>query len=359
MFTATRPAGSLPRQTSMPLLTYRPSLSPGNPDRSNSLPNRKMTAASGHTLARPAYPPSLNQASSTIPSTSPYSSHSELPIIIDTLPLASPAHPHPNIDGKHHIISTKILSTPPHVYVKPDPNAAMPYFTAGRDRFPARQPRWHPPGTTNPNRYEVLPGTFELGDFRARWNGGIRYINDDVIENISHESIYTGIHYLIDVNPIGWKNHQVLRGDVIVFRGFESSTIKYIITWKRSSDVGNGFAYVQANAFDEHQYSLESGNADWPTIGFLVPADLCCVIQAPSPPIPYDPLSTEDDSVICDPGSFFSRCNTPSSNPPTRTVIPQVHRQETGNPSPNLLSRTAQQFKHTISHIIPCTRSLD
>jgi hypothetical protein len=39
----------------------------------------------------------------------------------------------------------------------------------------------------------------------------------------------------------------------------------------------------------KNQEAVDSSNADWPTIGFYVPVELCSVIPSPIPTIPYDP----------------------------------------------------------------------
>jgi len=148
---------------------------------------------------------------------------------------------------------------------------------------------WHSALVNNLNRYEIIPGTFAKEDFRARWNGGARHIDDIVIRTIYPECMYTGIHYRIDVDPIGWGNQPLLRGDIIIFRGFANDDIKYVVTWQRSPLICEGQAYVQINAMGKNQEAIESSDADWPTLGFYVPVELCCVISSPTPTIPYDP----------------------------------------------------------------------
>ena len=187
------------------------------------------------------------------------------------------------------LFTTKTFSSPVHFYVEPTLTGPIPTFRNGRDRFPTRELRWHSASTDNPNRYEILPGTFAKGDFRARWNGGVRHIDDTVVRTIYPERMFTGIHYRIDVDPIGWANQPLLRGDVIIFRGFASDDIKYVVTWERSPLICEGQAYIQVNALGKDQKAVDSSDADWPTIGFYVPVDLCKVIPSPIPTIPYDP----------------------------------------------------------------------
>ena len=188
-----------------------------------------------------------------------------------------------------HLISTKQFSTPVHIYQEPTLTEPSPIFRHGRDHFPMRELRWHSASVDNPNRYEILPGTFAKDDFQAHWNGGTRCLEDHLIHTITPECMFTGIHYRIDVDPISWENRPLLRGDIIAFRGFESDAIKYVVTWERSDQICDGCAYIQVNAMGKNQEAVESSDADWPSIGFYVPRELCNVIPSPRPTIPYDP----------------------------------------------------------------------
>src|SRR6266568_8299670 len=158
------------------------------------------------------------------------------------------------------LISTKTFSSPVHVYIEPTLTGPIPTFINGRDRFPMRELRWHSASVDNLNRYEIIPGTFAKEDFRARWNGGARHIDDIVIRTIYPECMYTGIHYRIDVDPIGWGNQPLLRGDIIIFRGFANDDIKYVVTWQRSPLICEGQAYVQVNAMGKNQEAVKSSD---------------------------------------------------------------------------------------------------
>jgi len=187
-----------------------------------------------------------------------------------------------------HLISMKQFTTPVHIYREPTLTEPTPTFRHGRDRFPMRELRWHSASVNNLNRYEILPGTFFKGDYRARWNGEVRHIDDHVIHTIYPECMFTGIHYRIDVDPMVWENQPLVRGDIIVFRGFECNDIKYVVTWERSDQICDGSAYVQVNAMSKDQEVVESSDADWPCIGFYIPNELCNVTPSPRPAIPYD-----------------------------------------------------------------------
>ena len=188
-----------------------------------------------------------------------------------------------------HLISTKRFSTPVHIYQEPILTEPSPNFTRGRDRFPMRELRWHSASVDNPNRYEILPGTFAKADFKASWNSQGRIIDDTVIHTIYPERMFTGIHYRIDIDPIGWEDRPLRRGDIIIFRGFNSDDIKYVVTWQRTDEICTETAYVQVNALGKDRDVVDSNDADWPSIGFYVPTNLCNVTPSPIPTIPYDP----------------------------------------------------------------------
>jgi len=171
----------------------------------------------------------------------------------------------------------------------PQTGVPMPTFRQGRDRFPARTTRFHAPSTCNPNQYEVLPGLFS--DFSKHWNvGRARRIDDTVIKAIVPEPMYSGIHYRIKIDPTGWGNQKVARGDIIYFRGFHSQEIRYLVTWKRAHEIEEGIAYIQVNAFRQDEYAVDASDADWPALGFYVPVGKCDVPTAPTPVFPCDSI---------------------------------------------------------------------
>jgi hypothetical protein len=66
--------------------------------------------------------------------------------------------------------------------------------------------------------------------------------------------------------------------------------IKYFFTWTLNKDHNEEYAYVQVNAFNQFQGNLDSSDADWPTLGFLVPKSICNVITARPLPILSNPF---------------------------------------------------------------------
>jgi len=188
------------------------------------------------------------------------------------------------------LLVTQRFSSPPHFYRLPTSMGPQPIFRNGRDRFPTRDLRWHTPSTHDPDRQEVPPGNFAYEVYVERWNGGARRVDDSAILNIFPERIFSGIHYRIDVDPIAWNNGPLLRGDIIIFRGFDCDNIKYVVTWKRAAPISNDTAYIQVNAMGRHQEFVESSDADWPTFGFYVPSHLCAVSLPPPSRISPDPF---------------------------------------------------------------------
>lgn len=66
--------------------------------------------------------------------------------------------------------------------------------------------------------------------------------------------------------------------------------------------------YVQANALDQDQRSLEHGDADWPTIGLLVPAAISKVARRQM--VALDPIIASNHQAT--PISPPTSKNTPS-----------------------------------------------
>ena len=183
---------------------------------------------------------------------------------------------------------TKTFSTPLHIYQEPRHPKPTPIFTQGQNRFPTRERQWHSPSVENPHRYAILPGPFTKRDFQSHWNQPPRIINDSAIYTIQNECMFTGIYYRIDIDPTAWGSTPLHRGDVIVFRGFEEESVKYMVTWERCSLICENTAYIQVNAMGKDQHTIEPSDRDWPTIRFYVPVHLCAVTPSPSPNIPYD-----------------------------------------------------------------------
>ena len=234
----------------------------------------------------------------TAPHSLPSSSSTNPPPLAPLPPIpTAPATPMIQLPDGHRIsladlmdlVATQRFSSPPHFYREPT-MGPQPIFRNGRDRFPIRELRWHSTVTNNPNRYEVPPGKFADEVYMGRWNGPPLHIRDSSIRNIYPERMFGGIHYCIDINPAAWNNQPLLRGDIIVFRGFESDNIKYVVTWKRNTHFDDDTSYVQVNAMGKYQETVETSDADWPTIGFFVPTRLCEISTPPPPRIHYDPF---------------------------------------------------------------------
>lgn len=177
-------------------------------------------------------------------------------------------------------------STPAHIYRPLTQNEPMPDFRDGRNRFPPAEHRfWHPATHLNPFRYERLPGEFDGEDFIVKWKRISLHIDDCWITNIQPETEYGGIRYRITTHPDAWGRNALLRGDTIVFRGMDPDNIKYFVTWTINKDHDDKHAYVQVNALNQFQGNLDSSDADWPALGFLVPKSICEVLVARSPPM--------------------------------------------------------------------------
>ena len=225
-------------------------------------------------------------------------------------------------------------SVPAHLYIPPVVGSPTPIFSRGRDRFPARptRSRWlDADSIDNPYRYEVPAGGFDTAEFHRRWNsGGATWIHDSSIRDICHEETQAGIQYRVTVLPSAWKGRTILRGDTIIFRGFEpNSDIRYIITWEisRLPTEGGDIAYIQANAINEYQQSLEHGDSDWPTIGFLVPASLSNVLKARRYTIARNPHPPFDSRFSMSEPSITSPMLSLSEN--WMMAVPPSERRDT------------------------------
>jgi len=205
----------------------------------------------------------------------------------------SPSIPSPpQIQPQRSLPITLNASSQVHKYHPIRHEEPMPQFRDGRDRFPIAERRfWHPTAHLDHHRYERLPGEFSDEDFLQRWRATSRHIDDNGIIDIQPETTYGGIRYRITTHPEVWKNYVILRGDTIIFRGLDVDNLKYFVTWTLNKDHDNKHAYIQVNAFNQFQGNLDSSDADWPALGFLVPKSLCNVLIARPPPMlqcPFD-----------------------------------------------------------------------
>jgi len=243
-----------------------------------------------------------------------------------------------------------LASTPIHIYRPPQAGIPTPMFRQGRDRFPTRPTRFHAPSTCNPHQYEVLPGP--LPNFDKHWNSGrARRINDSVIVAIRPEPMYSSIHYRIHINATGWGRRKVTRGDIVNFRGFMNHEIKYLVTWERAHNIEDGFAYIQVNAFRQDGYAIDSSDADWPTLGFYIPVDICSVEPAPPPVFPYDSIFKRDIPIL----ELHSEQPLPSTYDDYLNLT-KVNRRDSLAPEPDSPPVTPppspiQRLKRTLSAI--------
>jgi len=240
------------------------------------------------------------------------------------------------------LIATQRFSSPPHFYRAPT-MGPEPIFRNGRDRFPIRELRWHTAATNNPNRYEAPPGNFSTEVYMGRWNGPPFYIRNSFIHDIYPERMFCGIHYRVDIDPAAWNNRPLLRGDIIIFRGFESDVIKYVVTWKRTGHIDDNTSYVQINAMGKHQEAVETSDADWPTIGFFVPTHLCAISTPPPPRINYDPFG---QAPFVDP---FTAQAIPSSPPDQSPPSPVERRNGEVLESNGIFRRITRKASHMIN----------
>ena len=245
------------------------------------------------------------------------------------------------------LVSTQRFSSPPHFYRAPT-IGPEPIFRNGRDRFPIRELRWHSVTADNSDRQEVFPGNFASEVYLERWNGPPRRIHDSFIRGIYPERLFSGIHYRINVDPNAWINSPLLRGDIIIFRGFESDDIKYVVTWKRTAHFDDDTTYVQVNAMGKYQEVVETSDADWPTIGFFIPNHLCAVSTPPPQHITYDPFG-----------------QAPFVNPFTAQVIPSPSPSPDHTPPSPVKRRNGEvlesdgifrRITRKASHLINCTK---
>lgn len=159
---------------------------------------------------------------------------------------------------------------------------SRPRYLRGRDRFPEREPTFHPRDVLDLYRHDRLAGAFDDELFRHKWMEPSRIIDDRMITRLAPEYHYPGIQYVVTVHSRVW-NPALRRGDHIILKGIDSPDIKYIATWTLNDFHNDQCVYVQFNALDIHQQCIDATNPDWPTLGFLVPKDRCYVPTAPLP----------------------------------------------------------------------------
>jgi hypothetical protein len=216
-------------------------------------------------------------------------------------------------------------------YVPPTPGFPTPYFYQGRDRFPAYHSRWHgAESANNPCRYEIPAGSFEENSFCRHWSLGEGYeILDSHIQSIQQEEIQAGVKFRITINPRFWEGKTIQRGDMIIFRGFEPcGDIRYVITWEvpQMQSPAGTFVYVQANALNQNQESLEHGDADWPTIGLLVPPTASKVARRQM--IPQNPTTAPNrPSAPIDPSQYLQPPHSEQRDGHDESILRRVRRK--------------------------------
>jgi hypothetical protein len=306
-FTQMRQAAKLAHQKSLPSLSTNP------PSESYTLHRNSSYLAQHRRL--PVLPPKPQHPPPPIPT---------VPSDMIRLPNGERIP----IDELLGLISTQTFSTPPHVYRPPTVLGPTIIFRQGQDRFPARERRWNSSSVNDPHRYVILPGSFDKKDFQSRWNKKPRTIDDIAISNLDEERMFAGIYYRIDVDPIIWGKTPLRRGDTINFRGFQEDRVKYVATWQRCPLICAGMAYVQFNAMDQDQYSIDAADRDWPSIGIYIPVQLCAVDPSPPPSIPFDPKAKV---TFIDP---FSTLPLPSTYDDTLNLSRINRRRNAYVPSP-------------------------
>ena len=148
-------------------------------------------------------------------------------------------------------------------------------FAAGRYRFPTPTQHFLPPDYAHPRYKPHHPGRFSSAYFnRVIWSTAPIVIIDPHIVVIKPEDMFFGIDYNVEVHPSAWNGSIISRGTVMVFRGFRSSTSKYIATW--ALEANSECVSVQFSAFRNTQ-DTHYNDMDWPTIRINIPIHLCRV----------------------------------------------------------------------------------
>jgi len=168
---------------------------------------------------------------------------------------------------------------PPIVYHRSyqpiQPGRPSPMFAAGRYRFPTPTQRFLPRDYAHPRYKPHHPGRFSSAYFNhIIWSKSPIIIVDPHIIVIKPEDMFFGIDYNVEVRPSAWNDSIISRGSVMVFRGFRSSTSKYIATWALESN--SECVSVQFSAFRSTQ-DTHYNDVDWPTIRINIPIHLCQV----------------------------------------------------------------------------------
>jgi hypothetical protein len=175
------------------------------------------------------------------------------------------------------------------------PGRPSPMFAAGRYRFPTPAQRFLPRDYAHPRYKPHHPGHFSSVYFNhIIWSTAPIVIVDPHIVVIKPEDMFFGIDYNVEVRPSAWNGSIISRGTVMVFRGFKSSTSKYIATW--ALETNSECVSVQFSAFRSTQ-DTHYNDVDWPTIRINVPVSLCRVqpiraYNAPVLPPVLPPTST-------------------------------------------------------------------
>ena len=184
----------------------------------------------------------------------------------------------------------------------------VPRYHIGRDQFPSSTQRFHPRGIELLIHHEQLAGIFDDECFRTQWAGTGRRIDDRVITKVEFETEYNGPQFRVITMPAAWPT-PVCRGDVIIFRAVTSPEVKYVVTWTINGDHDQDHAYIQVNALNKLQQCVHSNDADWPTLGFLIPKDKCYVRDAPEHSIPS--IKTSDNTNFSPSSPSLSDSSTP------------------------------------------------
>jgi hypothetical protein len=208
---------------------------------------------------------------------------------------------HRKVSFASQLSENELSPIPYHRSYQPiQPGRPSPLFAAGRYRFPTPAHRFLPPDYAHPRYKPHHPGRFSSAYFNhVIWPTPPIVIVDPHIISITPETLFFGIEYNIEVRPSAWNNSIISRGTVMVFRGFKSSTSKYIATW--ALETNSEYVSVQFSAFQSTQ-DTHYNDVDWPTIRINIPIHLCQVnpirhcppyITPVQPPLPPSTSTTQ------------------------------------------------------------------
>jgi hypothetical protein len=160
-------------------------------------------------------------------------------------------------------------------YQPPMKGRPPPCFSVPSRRFPVPAKRLLPTRIINPIHSPRHPGSFPADLFLEHvWLSASINITDQHITSIQPETKYFGIGYLVEVEEAAWNGQLITRGTTIIFRGYDSTTTKYVATWLLEHD--DEVAFVQFTAFQINQ-KTHYHDSEWPTLRMTLPAKLCCV----------------------------------------------------------------------------------